>query len=160
MNRQRRSLCNILRYKRLEQFSLSLKDQFTGERKKITPLVFIIKSLVSTLKKYPNFNSSIDEIEAAANQASLMEDIRGFPDGFDTLVGERGITLSGGQRQRAALGRALLLSSPVIVLDDALASVDNETAAAILTSIRKQQNRQQNEISERQTNHAEKIKII
>ncbi len=47
----------------LEEFRLSLKDQFTGERKKITPLVFIIKSLVSTLKKYPNFNSSIDEIE-------------------------------------------------------------------------------------------------
>ena len=57
--------------------------------------------------------------------------------GFETLVGERGITLSGGQRQRTALGRALLISSPVIVLDDALASVDNKTASAILSSIRK-----------------------
>ena len=47
----------------LEDFRLSLKDQITGERKKVSPLVFIIKSLVSTLKKFPNFNSSIDEIE-------------------------------------------------------------------------------------------------
>ena len=70
-----------------------------------------------------------------------MDDIRGFPDGFKTLVGERGITLSGGQRQRAALGRALLVRSPVIVLDDALASVDNKTASAILSSIREQKDR-------------------
>ena len=47
----------------LEDFRLSLKDQITGERKKVSPLVFIIKSLVSTLKKFPNFNSSIDEIK-------------------------------------------------------------------------------------------------
>ena len=56
-------------------------------------------------------------------------------------MGERGITLSGGQRQRAALGRALLVQSPVIVLDDALASVDNKTASAILSSIREQRDR-------------------
>jgi ATP-binding cassette subfamily B protein len=54
-------------------------------------------------------------------------------------VGERGITLSGGQRQRAALGRALLVDAPILVLDDALASVDNNTAAEILRSIREQQ---------------------
>ena len=67
--------------------------------------------------------------------------MRGFPDGFDTLVGERGITLSGGQRQRTALGRALIMASPVLVLDDALASVDNNTAAAILASVRAQRQR-------------------
>ena len=80
-------------------------------------------------------------MEAAAEQARLLDDIRGFPDGFNTLVGERGITLSGGQRQRTALGRALLMRSPVLVLDDALASVDNNTAAAILASIRAQRQR-------------------
>ena len=77
----------------------------------------------------------------AAIQARLEGDIRGFPDGYGTLVGERGITLSGGQRQRTALGRALLVKAPLLVLDDALASVDNNTAADILQSVRSQQDR-------------------
>jgi ATP-binding cassette subfamily B multidrug efflux pump len=80
-------------------------------------------------------------VSQATHQARLEDDIRGFPDGFDTLVGERGITLSGGQRQRTALARALLLQAPVLVLDDALASVDNSTAAAILAEVRRQQRR-------------------
>ena len=77
----------------------------------------------------------------AADQARLSDDIKGFPDGYRTIVGERGITLSGGQRQRTALGRALLVSAQVLVLDDALASVDNNTAASILDSIRAQDGR-------------------
>jgi len=80
-------------------------------------------------------------VELAAERARLADDVRGFPEGFATIVGERGITLSGGQRQRTALGRALLVSAPVLVLDDALASVDNNTAAAILESIRSQDGR-------------------
>jgi ATP-binding cassette subfamily B protein len=80
-------------------------------------------------------------VEQAAIQARLEGDIRGFPDGYGTLVGERGITLSGGQRQRTALGRALLVQAPLLVLDDALASVDNNTAADILQSVRNQQDR-------------------
>lgn len=80
-------------------------------------------------------------VEQAAIQARLEGDIRGFPDGYGTLVGERGITLSGGQRQRTALGRALLVQAPLLVLDDALASVDNNTAADILQSVRSQQDR-------------------
>jgi len=91
--------------------------------------------------RYGNPSADISTVEAAAEQARLIDDVRGFPDGFDTLVGERGITLSGGQRQRTALGRALLMTSPVLVLDDALASVDNNTAAAILASIRQQRQR-------------------
>ena len=80
-------------------------------------------------------------VEQAARQARLDGDIRGFPDGYATLVGERGITLSGGQRQRAALGRALLIEAPLLVLDDALASVDNNTAAEILAGVRRQRHR-------------------
>jgi len=80
-------------------------------------------------------------VERAAIQARLEGDIRGFPDGYSTLVGERGITLSGGQRQRTALGRALLMDAPLLVLDDALASVDNNTAAEILASVRRQNDR-------------------
>ncbi len=97
-------------------------------------------SLAENLR-YGDPLASKEKVEASATQARLIEDVRGFPDGFETLVGERGITLSGGQRQRASLARALLMSSPVIVLDDALASVDNKTAAAILASIRAQENR-------------------
>ena len=82
-----------------------------------------------------------EAVEAAAQQARLAGDVKGFPDGYQTLVGERGITLSGGQRQRTALGRALLLDAPLLVLDDALASVDNTTAAEILRSVRQQQGR-------------------
>ncbi len=102
---------------------------------------YLFTSSLADNLRYGNPQASLAEVEASAVQSRLMDDVRGFPDGFDTLVGERGITLSGGQRQRTALGRALLLSSPVIVLDDALASVDNKTASSILSSIRKQKKR-------------------
>jgi ATP-binding cassette subfamily B protein len=97
-------------------------------------------SLADNLR-YGEPQASMNRVESAAEQARLMSDVRGFPDGMDTLVGERGITLSGGQRQRTALGRALLMDCPVLVLDDALASVDNNTAAEILTSVRRQTQR-------------------
>ena len=59
-----------------------------------------------------------------------------FPQQYETIVGERGITLSGGQRQRSSLARALLFNAPILILDDALASVDNQTATAILDKLR------------------------
>ena len=71
----------------------------------------------------------------------MIDDINNFPQKFNTIVGERGITLSGGQRQRTALGRALLVNSPVVVLDDALASVDNKTAAKIIEEMRQRSNK-------------------
>ena len=97
-------------------------------------------SLADNLR-YGDPEAGQERVETAAGQARLAGDIKGFPEGYDTLVGERGITLSGGQRQRAALGRALLVDAPILVLDDALASVDNNTAAEILRSIRQQQGR-------------------
>ena len=88
--------------------------------------------------RYGDPGAPMERVEEAARQARLEGDIRGFPEGYSTLVGERGITLSGGQRQRAALGRALLVEAPLLVLDDALASVDNATAAEILRTVRDQ----------------------
>jgi ATP-binding cassette subfamily B protein len=76
------------------------------------------------------------EIEWAAGVAGLGEDIRDFPDGFDTLVGERGITLSGGQKQRTAIARAVLRQPKILILDDALSSVDTYTEEKILTQLR------------------------
>ena len=79
---------------------------------------------------------SRDRIAAAARLAAVDEDIARFPDGYDTMVGERGITLSGGQRQRVAIARALVRDSDLLIMDDALSSVDSETETAILTSLR------------------------
>ena len=79
---------------------------------------------------------SRDRIVAAARLAAVDEDITRFPDGYDTLVGERGITLSGGQRQRVAIARALVRDSDLLVMDDALSSVDADTETAILTNLR------------------------
>ena len=102
---------------------------------------FLFTSTLADNLRYGDPDASDQRVELAAEQARLADDVKGFPDGFGTIVGERGITLSGGQRQRTALGRALLMSAPVLILDDALASVDNNTAAAILDSIRAQDDR-------------------
>ena len=97
---------------------------------------FLFTSTLADNLRYGEPEADQHQVETAAERARLLDDVKGFPKGFATVVGERGITLSGGQRQRTALGRALLVSAPVLVLDDALASVDNNTAAGILDSIR------------------------
>ncbi|NCG17116.1 MAG: ATP-binding cassette domain-containing protein [Synechococcales cyanobacterium H12SWP_bin.12] len=102
---------------------------------------YLFTSSLADNLRYGDPEAGMDQVEAAADQARLLADVKGFPDGFETLVGERGITLSGGQRQRTALGRALLMTSPLLVLDDALASVDNNTASEILASVRRQTQR-------------------
>jgi ATP-binding cassette subfamily B multidrug efflux pump len=76
------------------------------------------------------------EVEWAAEIAGLTEDIAGFPDGFETLVGERGITLSGGQKQRTAIARAVLREPKILILDDSLSSVDTYTEEKILAQLR------------------------
>ncbi|PWT82239.1 MAG: ABC transporter ATP-binding protein [Acidobacteria bacterium] len=76
------------------------------------------------------------EIEWSAEIAGLTDDVRGFPDGFETLVGERGITLSGGQKQRTAIARAVLREPRILILDDALSSVDTYTEEKILGQLR------------------------
>ena len=75
------------------------------------------------------------EVEDAAKQAQIHPEIVHFPQQYETLVGERGITLSGGQRQRTSLARALLTDAQVLILDDALSSVDNKTATQILQNL-------------------------
>jgi ATP-binding cassette subfamily B protein len=76
------------------------------------------------------------EVEWAAEIAGLSEDIAGFPDKFEALVGERGITLSGGQKQRTAIARAVLREPRILILDDALSSVDTYTEEKILAQLR------------------------
>jgi ATP-binding cassette subfamily B multidrug efflux pump len=76
-----------------------------------------------------------DQIRRAAEMAGLAGDIEGFPNGYETLVGERGITLSGGQKQRTAIARAILRDPRILILDDALSSVDTLTEERILTHL-------------------------
>ena len=73
----------------------------------------------------------------AIADAALNPDLAALPNGVDAVVGERGITLSGGQKQRTALARALLLDPPILILDDAFASVDTTTEAAILANVKR-----------------------
>ena len=81
-------------------------------------------------------SASPEEIEQAATEAGIADDIRDFPNGFDTLVGERGITVSRGQKQRAAIARALIRRPRILILDDALSSVDTYTEEKILQHLR------------------------
>ena len=102
---------------------------------------FLFTSTISDNIKFGDPKASINLVKTSAKKAGLSDDINNFPKGYNTVVGERGITLSGGQRQRTALGRALLINAPVIVLDDALASVDNKTASNIIKEIRDNENK-------------------
>ena len=84
----------------------------------------------------PVSESTRERIEAAAHVARLDHDIADFPKGYDTSVGERGITLSGGQKQRTAIARALMVDPRILILDDALSAVDTYTEEEILRRLR------------------------
>ncbi len=96
---------------------------------------FLFSTKVKNNLRYGVPLAEMPEIEQAAKLAQIQGEILNFPNQYDTIVGERGITLSGGQRQRTALGRALLVDAPILVLDDALSSVDNQTATQILDNL-------------------------
>ena len=79
-----------------------------------------------------------EDLEEASKKASVYENISQFPSGFETLLGERGVTLSGGQKQRVAIARALVKKPEILILDDCLSAVDMETEAAILKEFKKE----------------------
>ncbi len=81
-------------------------------------------------------DASREQVEHVARLAAVHEDIARLPNGYDTPVGERGVTLSGGQRQRVAIARALLADAPLLLLDDALSAVDTDTEGRILAHLR------------------------
>ena len=107
-------------------------------RKNISPVLqdtFLFNGTIAENIGYAVPDASIDEIVEAAKAANIHEDILIMPDGYQTQVGERGLRLSGGQKQRVAIARAILRHSPVIILDEATASVDVETEQQIQKAI-------------------------
>jgi len=97
--------------------------------------VFLFHGTVAENIAYGSFEASNREIVNAAKIAEAHEFIAQLPDGYNTIVGERGQKLSGGQRQRIAIARAVLKNPPILILDEATSAVDNETEAAIQRSL-------------------------
>ena len=100
---------------------------------------FLFSTSIKKNIAYSDPLGDMSEVEYAAKQAQIHSEITNFPKQYETLVGERGISLSGGQRQRSSLARALYVNAPILILDDALSSVDNKTATQILDNLKREQ---------------------
>ena len=100
--------------------------------------VFLFSDTVGNNVAFGAPDADAAEVRRAAEEADLLANVEGFPRGFETRVGERGITLSGGQKQRTAIARALIRRPAVLVFDDALSAVDTRTEATILENLRAQ----------------------
>ncbi|MEH2268060.1 MAG: ABC transporter ATP-binding protein [Nostoc sp.] len=96
---------------------------------------FLFSTTIKNNIRYGDPVGEQEQVESVAKLAQIESEIHNFPQQYETIVGERGITLSGGQRQRTALARAMLVNAPVLILDDALSSVDNQTATQILKNL-------------------------
>ncbi len=99
---------------------------------------FLFSETIADNIAFAKPEASRGEIEHAAQEAAVHDNIIEFPHGYDTLVGERGVTLSGGQKQRVAIARALVQNPPVLLLDDSLSAVDTQTEAEILGALRRE----------------------
>ncbi len=107
-------------------------------RRNISPVLqdtFLFNGTIAENIGYAKPDATMEEIREAAKAANIHEDIMLMPDGYETQVGERGLRLSGGQKQRVAIARAILRKSPIIILDEATASVDVETEQQIQKAI-------------------------
>ncbi len=107
-------------------------------RRNISPVLqdtFLFNGTIAENIGYAVPEATLEEIQAAARAANIHEDIMAMPDGYETQVGERGLRLSGGQKQRVAIARAILRNSPIIILDEATASVDVETEQQIQKAV-------------------------
>jgi len=97
---------------------------------------FLFSSDVRENIRFADPSISQQKVDEAARLTAIHQDILGFPDGYDTLVGERGVSLSGGQKQRIAIARALVTEPELLILDDSLSAVDAKTEEAILTGLK------------------------
>ena len=124
---------------------------------------FLYSNSIAANLKIGRLDATPDEIIRATTDARIHESIMRFPRGYDSMVGERGVTLSGGQRQRVALARALLKSPPILILDDALSAVDTDTEAQILEALKARRSHQTTIIIAHRLStvmHADKILML
>jgi ATP-binding cassette subfamily B protein len=98
---------------------------------------FLFSDTIRENIAFGRLDTTEKEIEEAARIAQIYDEVMEFPEGINTVIGERGITLSGGQRQRVAIARAILMNPPIFILDDALSSVDIQTEERILEGMEK-----------------------
>jgi ATP-binding cassette subfamily B multidrug efflux pump len=98
---------------------------------------FLFSTTIEENIAFAKDNADMDSIEAACRIAQIYDNIVDFPEGFQTIVGERGVTLSGGQKQRISIARALLMDPKILILDDALSAVDTQTEEKILQELKK-----------------------
>jgi ATP-binding cassette, subfamily B, multidrug efflux pump len=119
--------------KPIRQFPLAFLRQNIGF---VPQETFLFSETVRENIAFGKEDAREDEVRSAAEAASIAADIEGFPEQYQTMVGERGITLSGGQKQRTAIARAILRNPRILILDDALSSVDTHTEDKILNHLR------------------------
>ena len=98
---------------------------------------FLFSNTLAGNMAFGKLDATQEEIEAAAKAADIHDNITEFPEGYETVVGERGVTLSGGQKQRVSIARALLKDSPILILDDSLSAVDTDTEETILENLKR-----------------------
>ncbi len=98
---------------------------------------FLFSTTLNENIRFGRPEATLDEIKRAAQLAGIYDEIRAFPQGFDTMVGERGISLSGGQKQRLAIARAIIRDPRILIMDDSLSAVDAEKEEAILDNLQK-----------------------
>jgi ATP-binding cassette subfamily B protein len=125
--------------------------------------VFLFSDTIEYNLKIGNEHASHDEIVEIAKKAALHDTIMSFNDGYQTLIGERGVTLSGGQKQRLALARAMLKKPKILILDDSLSALDTQTESEVLQFLKEMKSIQNviiigHRISGMQ--HADKILVL
>lgn len=98
---------------------------------------FLFSATLANNISFGRIDATREQVEQAAKDADIHDNIMDFPDGYDTVVGERGVTLSGGQKQRSSIARALLKDSPILILDDSLSAVDTDTEERILENLKR-----------------------
>jgi ATP-binding cassette subfamily B protein len=124
---------------------------------------FLYSASIAANLQIGRMDASFEEIQQAAKDACIHESIETFPRGYDSQVGERGVTLSGGQRQRLALARALLKNPPILILDDSLSAVDTDTESQILRALKERPEQQTTIIIAHRLSsvmHADKILML
>lgn len=123
---------------------------------------FLFSTTIAENIRMGNPSATFEQVREAARVAAIDDDIMNFPEGYETLVGERGVTLSGGQRQRISIARALISNAPILILDDSLSAVDVHTEQKIIGHLRARTGQSVIIISHRLSavEHAQQIMVL